>query len=181
MSDNDRPRPQYGEYATPQEQAKAIAKSQPPPSRAEPPAPLAENRFSTPPPAVGSPEPVRARRSSAERLATIFLLALGLVYLVSGAPSYLALPATLDAVYEQWGIGSYAATGFASAIGIAVVVSQALVWLAIAFIAVRRLRKGRSSWWVPIAGAVVTFVVTVILMAVVIMSDPAFTTYLTSA
>jgi hypothetical protein len=34
---------------------------------------------------------------------------------------------------------------------------------------------------VPLIGAAVTFAVTVILMAVVIMSDPAFTEYLTSA
>ena len=181
MSDNDRPRPEYGEYATPQEQAKAIAKSQPLPPRAERPAPIAEYAAPVPPPNIGSPGTPVPRGGSANRLATIFLLALGLVYLVGGSPSYLALPATLDTVYKQWGIGSYAATSFASTIGIVVVVSQAVIWLIIAVIAIRRLRRGRSSWWVPLIGAVVTFVVTVILMAVVIMSDPAFTAYLTSA
>lgn len=125
--------------------------------------------------------PVSAPRSPANRFATIFLLALGLVYVVGGAPSYLALPATLDSIYQQWGIGSYAATSFAQTIGIAVVVGQTVIWLVIAFVAVRRLRKGRSSWWVPVIGAVATFIVTVILMAVLLMSDPAFTAYVTSA
>ena len=179
MTDNHRPRPEYGEYATPQEQAKAIAKSQPLPSSSEQSAP--GSAVTAPPPTVGSPGTPAARGGSANRLATIFLLALGIVYVVSGVPSYLALPVTLDSVYEQWGIGSYAATGFASTIGIVVVVSQAAIWIASAALAIRRLRRGRSSWGVPLAGAAVTFAVTVILMAVVIMSDPAFTEYLTSA
>lgn len=179
MSGDDRPRPEYGEYATPQEQAKAIAKSQPLPPRAE--QPVEGRAAPVPPPAIGPSGTPVARGGSADRFATLLLLALGLVYLVGGSPSYLALPATLDTVYQQWGIGSYAATGFASAIGIVVVVSQAVIWVVIAVIAIRRLRSSRSSWWVPVVGAVATFVVTVILMAIVIMSDPAFTAYLTSA
>lgn len=118
-------------------------------------------------------------RGSANRLATVALLALGLVYLIGGAGSYLALPESLDMLYQQWGIGSYAATSLASTIGIAVVVSQAVIWIATALLAVRRLRKGRSSWWIPLIGAVVTVIVTAIFMAVVIMSDPTFTAYLT--
>ena len=184
MTNDERPRPQYGEYASPQEQAKAIAQSQPlqstvpsasPASLASPVAPT-----SATPPATPALDSVPGQRGSFNRLATIVLLALGLVYLIGGASSFLALPQTLGLVYQQWGIGDYLATSFASTLGIVVVVAQAVIWLVVAVISLRRLRTHRTSWWVPIVGAVATFIVTVILMAVVIMSDPAFTAYLTS-
>ena len=184
MTNDERPRPQYGEYASPQEQAKAIAQSQPLQSTvpSTPPASLASPvaPASVTPPATPAIDNVPGQRGSFNRLATIVLLALGLVYLIGGASSFLALPQTLGLVYQQWGIGDYLATSFASTLGIVVVVAQAVIWLVVAVMSLRRLRMHRTSWWVPIVGAVATFIVTVILMAVVIMSDPAFTAYLTS-
>lgn len=187
MTNDERPRPQYGEYASPQEQAKAIAQSQPLQSTVPSASPASPASLASPvaptsatPPATPALDSVPGQRGSFNRLATIVLLALGLVYLIGGASSFLALPQTLGLVYQQWGIGDYLATSFASTLGIVVVVAQAVIWLVVAVISLRRLRTHRTSWWVPIVGAVATFIVTVILMAVVIMSDPAFTAYLTS-
>lgn len=114
-------------------------------------------------------------------MVTVALLALGLVYLIGGAGGYLDLPTTLDTVYAQFGIGTYTPTAATPAFGIAFVVSQSVVWVAVAVWSYRRLSRGRRSWWVPVLGAVATFLVTVALFAALLGGDPAFLAYVSSA
>ncbi len=218
-------RPEYGEYATPQEQAKAIARSLPKPTLATPARPADAAAAADPtaqradahernpgqalfgraqrtqhPSSNGAQRPsgkglttargaaknagqrdAAARpASAANRLATTVLLALGLVYVLGGFPSYLELTQTLDLAYAQWGIGSYAATNLTAGIGIAIMVTQALIWLASAYLAFRRLRQDRSSWWIPLIGAILALIASTALMATLLLADPAFSTFLTT-
>ncbi|MBN9169087.1 MAG: hypothetical protein J0J11_04055, partial [Microbacterium sp.] len=46
--------------------------------------------------------------------------------------------------------------------------------------ALRTLRRGRISWWIPLVGAVVTYAVVYICIAVPLLGDPAFMQYVTS-
>lgn len=116
-----------------------------------------------------------------DRLLTVVLLALGLVYLIGGAGGYLDLVTTLDTVYAQFGIGEYTPAPATSAFGIAFVASQAVIWVATAAWVYRRLSRGRRSWWVPVLGALATFVVTVALFAALLATDPAFLAYVSTA
>jgi hypothetical protein len=172
----DRERPQYGEYASPQEQAKARARSgaEPgPPVTARPPSSAAA-------PSSGNGR-ARPLAGTVDRLLTVFLLAFGLVYLLSGTASYLDLAVAMEAVYAQFGIGDYTPQPQTQAIGIAIVAGQAVIWLVSAVWAYRRLRAGRMAWWVPVLGAVVTFVVSVILLGTLLLGDPAFLENVTRA
>ena len=67
------------------------------------------------------------------------------------------------------------------AIGIAIVAGQAVIWLVSAVWAYRRVRAGRMAWWVPVLCAVVTFVVSVILLGTLLLGDPAFLENVTRA
>ena len=164
-------RPQYGEYASKEEQARAIERSGVTPAQ-----PGAESE----PPRL-APLGARPAAGRSDRLATIFLLALGLVYLLGGVASYLDLPTAMTAVYAQFGIGDYHPTAQTPVIGVAIIVAQAVIWLLAAVWSYRRLRAGRITFWVPIVGAVVSFVVSVILLGTLIFGDPAFVAYLTSS
>ena len=110
----------------------------------------------------------------------MILLALGLVYVLGGAASYLELKQTLDTAYAQWGIGAYTPTALTSSIGIAIVVGQSLIWLVAAFASFRRLRLGKVAWWIPVIAAVLALALSTALMAVLLTSDPAFATFMTS-
>ena len=175
------PSPEYGEYASPEEQAKAIARS-----RSEE---VPRSTASVPPPAPAAPvtaptaTPAAAPAAAGvlDRLVTVVLLALGLVYLIGGAGGYLDLATTLDTVYAQFGIGEYTPTSATSAFGIAFVASQAVIWVVSAAWSYRRLARGRRSWWVPVLGAVASFVVTVALFGALLASDPAFLAYVSTA
>lgn len=116
-----------------------------------------------------------------DRLFTIMLLALGLVYLIGGAGGYLDLATTLDTVYAQFGIGEYTPAPATPAFGVAFVASQAVIWVATVVWSYRRLSRGRRSWWVPVVGAATTFIVTVALFGALLASDPAFLAYVSAA
>jgi uncharacterized membrane protein YhaH (DUF805 family) len=112
---------------------------------------------------------------------TIALLAYGLVNVVITGLSYLDLPTVMNETMKILGIeGEF--TNFAQGrtwgtIGAIVLV---IGWAITAALSIRRLRRGRLSWWLPIVGAIVTGIVVSICIAVPMMSDPAFVAYLTT-
>lgn len=165
-------RPQYGELATPEEQRRAAGL--PPLSEVAPPPPA------TPvPSAVDTAGPKRAH--PLDRFATIGLLAYGLVNIVITGLSYLDLPQVMNQTMEILGIdGEF--TNFAQGRiwGTVAAIVLAVGWAITAALSIRRLRRGRLTWWVPIVGAVVTMGVVTACIAVPMMNDPAFVSYLTS-
>lgn len=163
--------PQYGEYASEEEQAKAIARSGAAPAPQRPADPVG--------PAFAGARSATPR--IVDRMATIFLLAFGLVYLIGGAGSYLDLPTAMRTVYEQFGVDGYTPLPQTAAIGVAIVASQAVIWLVTAVWAYRRLAAARVAWWVPVLGAVVSFLVSVILLGSLLVADPDLLAHLTRA
>lgn len=168
-----RPAPQYGEYATPEQQRAAIRE----------PAPVVEPQAARAPagapasgpgaPGAGDAASIRPGRA-VDRIVTFAMLAYGLVTVVSAfgqlwdfsqfAQSWLNL-AGVDATFtntaqgDLWGrIGA---------------VAFALGWILTAGFAWRSLRGGRVSWWIPVVGAVVTFLVVSVCLTVPLLGDPA--------
>lgn len=169
MSDT---RPQYGELATPEEQR--LAAGLPPLGEVQPAVTVAEQA-----PQVVAAEPVRRR--PVDRFVTIGLLAYGLVNVVMTAMSYLDLPASMNQTMKMLGIdGEF--TNFAQGRLWGTIATIVLVigWCVTAALSVRRLRRGKISWWVPVVGATVTLLLTSICIAVPMMGDPAFMAYVTS-
>jgi len=57
--------------------------------------------------------------------------------------------------------------------GIAAAVVLAIGWIATALVSLWSLRRGRLTWWIPLAAGIFFTFVTGVLMAIPLMSDPA--------
>jgi hypothetical protein len=160
-------RPQYGELATPEEQR--IAAGLPP---------LDE----TPPPVSEAPEPpaesARTAGHPVDRFATIALLAYGLVNVVMSGLSYLDFATVMNQAMAAMGIdGEFTNYAQGRIWGTVAAIVLVVGWSLTAWLSIRRLRRGGRSWWVPLAGAAVTLLLTSICVAVPMMSDPALMEY----
>ncbi|MGB4777059.1 DUF6264 family protein [Microbacterium sp.] len=160
------PSPRYGEYATPEEQRAAIREPLPQVSASPAPAPVSHRHPHT---------AVAARPSrTADRIITLALLGYGLVTVMSTVPqlwdfaefaqTWMRL-AGIDATFtnttqgEVWGrIGA---------------IAFLVGWVATALISWRSLMARRVSWWIPLVGAIATFVVASVCLTVPLLGDPA--------
>ena len=176
VDDGARPRPRFGEYASAEEQRSHI--QQPEVTgllstgggSVEEPAAV---------PAVVAPTPKPA--GGANRLATILLLAIGAANVVFSVIGYLDLASSIERTLELMEVpGEF--TNVAAAQTWGVVASAVMVggFVLTAMLAWRRLRAERTSWWIPLVGAVVTYAIVSVCLSVPLLGDPAFTAYVTS-
>lgn len=183
-----RPRPQYGEYATPEEQRArirqpdatwALDNGQDPAAHAaggiRPPSSVAPAPSSAPA-AVGAP--VAARRR-VDRVVASVLLGYGLVNVVLTILSLSDFSAFADEFFRTAGIdGTFtnlaAGRGWAAAASILL----GLGWLAATLLTWRVARRGALVWWIPIVGAVLSWLLFTACIMVPLMSDPAVTAYI---
>jgi hypothetical protein len=109
---------------------------------------------------------------------TIALLVAGVINVTVTVANMRELPQTLQLGYTQQGIGTYTATGLASAMGWSVIVASMLALvLAIGF-AVPRLRAHRLAFWVPLVAAGASLILTTVFVAIAVFGDPAGAAYL---
>ncbi len=172
-----RPRPQYGEYATPEEQRARI--QQPDLTRlletGQDPDALKGAAPAEAPSIVATPAAAPMRRGRfADRVVTIGLLVYGLVNVVTSLPSMIDYGAYVSTVLELLGVDAQLTDPTAGRPwGIAAALVLAIGWLLTAYVSWWNLSRGRLTWWIPlVAGIVFTFVSGVLLM-VPIVSDPA--------
>jgi hypothetical protein len=175
-ADDLRPRPQYGEYATPEEQRARI--QQPDMTRlletGQDPDVLGGAVPPDSPSIVAKPAaPAMRRGRFIDRVATIALLVYGLVNVVTGIPAMIDYQSYVEMVLELLGIDGQLADPMAGRPwGIAAALVLAIGWLLTAWVSWRSLARERLTWWIPlVAGIVFTFISGVLLM-VPIVSDP---------
>ncbi|CAN5251461.1 hypothetical protein BH09ACT3_BH09ACT3_12910 [soil metagenome] len=161
----ERPRPQYGEYATP-EQQRAAGGAPVPHGRAPEPTTPAPG----PPSAVVQPRPW-------DRILSIALLAFGLYNVITGVVQFRDLGAMLNQVYELQGVGSYTETALTAALGTVIVVSQVVIFLVTLTITMSLLRRAKLAFWVPLVGGALAGVIVMVSLLVLMGSDPAFIAY----
>ncbi|WP_447912372.1 DUF6264 family protein [Microbacterium phyllosphaerae] len=161
-------RPQYGEIATLEEQRKAAGL---PPLDEMPPAAAAVAPASAP----ASGGAAAARPRPVDRFITIALLAYGLINVVMTGLSYLDFPTAMNEMMKVLGVdGEFTNFAQGKVWGTVAAIVLAAGWSLTAFFSIRRLRSGKASWWVPLAGAAVTLLVASICAAIPLMNDPAF-------
>ncbi len=159
-------RPQYGEYASPEEVAAArgpLPAAQPEPA----PAPGARRL-----PAPAGP-PVAAHPRRVNNLITMLLLILGIWNTVTSIPSYLDFGHVLSQGLQAAGYGSVAFGAAAHTAGIVLLVLSLLVLIAAVGVSLRLIRLGRRSIWVPLAAAGVFLIGSIVIMAVLVANTPA--------
>jgi hypothetical protein len=183
MSDNETPRPraQYGEYASPEEQQLARGIPEPtigavqhgPPGGVHVPVapqPYAAHPATAQPSGAVSPKPAHP----VDRVVTIVLLAIGLFVLLNGIPGYLNLPQTMQMVYDQLDAGTYPARDVAASLGVTALVVQAILWIATAASSWAAMKRGRLAWWIPLLGGVLSFIATTVIVSIALFADPGF-------
>jgi hypothetical protein len=180
-----RPRPQYGEYATPEEQLAAMGAQ---PAAQPVPHPVARPEM---PPGVsstagaGTGAATGAASASApvaprpwDLSLTVFLLALNAFLVLTSIPDWLNLSATLATGYEQLGYGDYTSTELANSIGLGIVAIQVGLLITVLYVAVTRLRAQRRAFPITLGLGILGVVLTITLLMVAMTSDPALAAYI---
>ena len=192
-----RPRPQYGEYATPQEQAKIIADSLPPvsallaPPPARPPTarpPTGGGSGHRPPDAatrVGANAPVRPATPRRTRRWDLVLTAVFLGYASVNVIAQLVSRDTLATIVTQFfvaqGIGVYTPTALTTTLGNVFNIVTLALFVVTVLATTWMLRRGRVAFWVPIVGGVAATIVALVFVVILLQSDPMFTAHLNGA
>ncbi|WP_309127902.1 DUF6264 family protein [Microbacterium sp.] len=159
-------RPQYGEYATPEQQrAAAGLPPAPPPAPAVQPAPADAVRQLPARPA----HPL-------DRVITAALLGFGLVNVLTSVAGFMDLATTMNTTLQVLGLeGEFTNFQSAKVWGAVAAVAMIVGYAATLWFAFRRLRAGRRAWWVPLVGFVITMALVSACVAVPMFGDPAFT------
>lgn len=197
MSDSageSRPRPRYGEYATPEEQRARIrqpdvtmaldtGRVDPGAAESVPSGGALSGSARSAGSATGAGSPATApttagvvagRGRTIDRLAVIALLAYGFVNVLSTIVALSDYGAYAEAMLEMLGVQaelSDASAGQPWAWAAAAVL--AIGWLVTAGVSAWNLRRGRWSWWIPLVGGVVFTFASATILIVPLMSDPA--------
>lgn len=205
---DERPRPQYGEYATPEEQVKAggvpvaatgsaggSAGTNAGAGTAAGATPVGKTGIastaqsgatptvftaldSTPNSAPGGSAGAPLVRRPWDLALTVFLLALNAYMVLTSIPDWLNLSDTLATGYSQLGYGDYTNIALANSIGLGIVAVQAALLIAVLYLAIKRLRAGRRAFPIALGLGLLTVVLTMVLLMVAMTSDPALAAYI---
>jgi magnesium-transporting ATPase (P-type) len=193
---DDRPRPQYGEYASPEEQILAGGTGGAGGAGAVPPSESAHgsNRasvagaasFAAPKPETrvdgAAPAGVGGQLAPEKRpfdtFMTTLVLSLTAFVVISSSAGWANLPEALAQSYEQLGYGEFTSVELASTMGVVIAVMQSALLIAAALISIARLRAKRSAFWVPLVFGVSSMVLTLVLMMIVMLNDPALAAFI---
>ncbi|MGZ0710409.1 DUF6264 family protein (plasmid) [Coraliomargarita sp. W4R53] len=173
-----RPRPQYGEYATPEEQQARIA--QPDVTQA-----LEEGTsgaavevahpavVSAPAAEPAEPAATAVRKRSFDRVATFGLLTYGLFTVVTSFGEFVDYNSYAEQVLSMMNVdASLAASIDGRSWGVAAALVLAVGWFITAALSWMSMSRGRVSWWIPLVGAVVFTLASAVFMLTPLMSDP---------
>jgi hypothetical protein len=145
---DDRPRPQYGEYATPEQQAAAMGKHYVPPT--PPPAP--ETRVNLAPPTAEGQQPavpMTLPGNAADRFATIFQIGIGVVALINS--DYFQFSAKFNATMSGFG-SSLRVPASIDHFAWLLLAANAVFLILTALWAYSRIRHDKLAFFVPVIG-----------------------------
>ncbi|BDV31061.1 DUF6264 family protein [Microbacterium terricola] len=185
---DERPRPQYGEYATPEEQrahirhpdvtaaieaGESLSAAAAAAAAAQPAAAPASDL----PPVVAAGRPARP----VDRVITMALLGFGLVNVLFSVVSYFDLADAITQAMQILGIEEeFTNTAAADLWGPIAAVVLTVGYVITTVVALRSLRARRLSWWIPLVGAVITYIGVYACLLVPFVGDPAFMQYVSS-
>ncbi len=182
MSDETpRPRPQYGEYATPEEQRARIRQPDIDAALeagtggaavAASPAVVVPRAGVPAAPAVAAAPVSRGR--TVDRVVTFALLTYGLVNVVTAIPALVDFAAYADTVFQLLGVDVELSDPAAGRPwGIAAALVLGIGWLITAAVSWWSMRRGRLTWWIPLVGGLVFSVASSVLVFIPLMADQA--------
>ncbi len=167
MDADDRPRPQYGEYATPEEVAAARGPMPEPPAD-----PVSKSAAPISAAPAAPAATVRQPRPS-NNLITVLLIVFGIWNTVTSISSYLDFGTSLSQGLEIAGYGTIGFGPVAHTAGIVLLVISFVLLLAAIGVSLQLMRLRRRSIWVPVVAGALDLLATFIATAVVVANTPA--------
>lgn len=169
-----RPRPQFGEYATPEEQRARIQRPEVTEALDAGVAPQPEPIAPSAAPATAS-GPGGFRGPLWDRILAGGLLAYGLVSTVSTIVQLLDFPAYAEAAAKVLGVDvSFTNLSAGYLWGAAAAFVYGIGWLLTAMFTWRRLKRGRIAFWIPLVGFVGTALVAGVCVTAALLGDQQF-------
>ena len=177
-----RPRPQYGEYATPEEQRARIQQPDATWSLETGQAPEEAPAPAQPAwPVDTAPAPPVAGTRNIDRAVTLALLAIGAFNVVVTAITYFDFTSMANQAMKILGVpGEFTNVAAAQLWGPIAAVVLVAGYLVTAALTWRHLRAGWLSWWIPVVGSIVTYIGVYVCIAIPLLGDPAFMQYANS-
>jgi hypothetical protein len=180
MTDDPRPAPQYGEYATPEEVARLRGLQSPPEPQTHHPEPAPQRA----PRPTSRPTPGATPRSTAGAVArprrswdppiTVGLLAIGFALTVQSIEGFLNFGSTVAISVAEAGLDlKFGAE--ADVAGIILLVIHCILLLAALGVSVVLLRAHRLAFWVPLTAGVVATIADIVTLFVLVIANPAYT------
>lgn len=162
-------RPQYGEFATPEEQAQASGV----PARLSPPVPGT---------AVGAPPPTDASRVRPrwDSILTTVLLALGAYTVITSFIDTSAIGEAFATTFTQFEFGEFSSFDAANRMALVVAFVQLAAYALTVALSLRSARQNRVTFVIPLVAGVVTTIVCALLLMSVVINDPAYLTWVES-
>lgn len=171
----ERPRPQFGEYATAEEQRARIQRPEVTEALdagvAPQPTPQAAPVADTP---AGFAAPA-TRGARVDRIVTFGLLFYGLFSVVTTIVQLLDFPEYAERGAQMLGVTATFTNLSAGYVwGAAAALVYGIGWLLTAVVTWRRLRRGRIAFWVPLVGFVATALIAGICVTMALVGDAQF-------
>ena len=180
MTDDPRPAPQYGEYATPEEVARLRGLQSPPepetrhPQPATQSAPRPTSRV-TPRATAGATAGAGERpRRTWDVPITVGLLAIGFALTVQSIEGFLNFGSTVAVSVAEAGLDMKFGAE-ADAAGIILLIIHCVLFLAALGVSVALLRAHRLAFWVPLTAGLLAAVADIVTLFVLVLANPAYT------
>ena len=171
-----RPRPQYGEYATPQQQRAHIR--QPELSWPEPVAAPADAEPGT----ESKQSDAAPGRRPVDSVISLGLLAFGAWNVITGIVSLVRYDQFIGTLGQAWGVQlTLSDPGSGTAWGITAALTLGLGWLLTAVLTWRNVQARRLGWWIALLGGVVFTTAASVMSIVPLITDPTTLEALTGA
>jgi hypothetical protein len=158
---DDRPRPEYGEYATPEEQAKAAG------LKYVRPEPAQRATMSVTPSAEADTDTAKQEispRRSADRYITLLFLIFGGISLIESVAGDLDFVSQLHGLATAVGASTIAVPKDAGLAGYWILVANVVLFAATVSLAMLALSRRKISFYIPIVGLFVYYVVYTIIV-----------------
>lgn len=179
--------PEYGEYATPAEQADAMgipldeltARTTLPKAAESAPSsasPVVRDEIA----AETGQTPHKSRpvtplgRRSWDTTLTLALLFVGVYMVFSSFASFSNLSDTLVQVYKLNGYEAFTSLALANSLGMWLNIIQPIILAVVVVGTLVSLRRGRISFWIPLSGGILSTLIVLVFLAIAILVDPAF-------
>jgi len=174
---NEQQTPAYGEYATPEQQAAAMGVH-----RLAPQPPIVRTTEKSGDLSQSSANSRGTRPRSWDLILTALLLAYGLWNVISGLVRYSRLSTVAQEIYTMLGLGTFTSSrpGLSQALGLAINVSDVVIFAVVAFLSYRLVSRGRIAFWVPLTGGVIATIIGIGLLFALLSSDPGFAAHFTA-